>query len=59
LTQYDNVTQSLGFQARFHWIVTPGNDFYLLFGQDFDADGDGLRGTRTRGIGKIVWTHRF
>jgi hypothetical protein len=59
LTQYDNVSRSIGFQTRLHWIVQPGDDLYLIFGQDFDADGDRIRGTRTRGIGKIAWTHRF
>lgn len=59
LTQYDNVQKSLGFQIRLHWIMQPGNDLYLIVGQDFDADGDGLRGSRTSGVAKVAWTHRF
>src|SRR5690606_29073798 len=27
--QYDSVSRVLGWQARFRWIVAPGNDLYL------------------------------
>src|SRR5688572_29027421 len=29
--QYDSVSDALGWQARFRWIVRPGGDLYLVY----------------------------
>jgi hypothetical protein len=29
--QYDNVSRTLGWQSRFRWIITPGNEIYFVW----------------------------
>ena len=32
--QYDNESKAIGIQSRFQWIVTPGNEIYLVWTSD-------------------------
>ena len=43
--QYDSVSRVLGFQARFRWIVKPGNDVFFDFEADRDETGFDLAST--------------
>ncbi|HTM33363.1 MAG TPA: hypothetical protein VL263_18750, partial [Vicinamibacterales bacterium] len=63
--QYDSVSAVLGWQARFRWIVRPGNDVFFVYTHNFIDDVDPLnprRGFRTldqRTAAKAVYTKRF
>ena len=61
--QYDTVTQTLGWQARFRWIERPGNDLYIVYTHDWqDLQGVGLTHLQwldNRLATKIVYTLRF
>ena len=43
--QYDNVSESLGWQLRFRWIQRPGNDLFLVYTHNW-REFDGLEGRR-------------
>ena len=36
--QYDTQSAGIGWQARFRWIVRPGNDFYFVYIQNWLDD---------------------
>jgi hypothetical protein len=61
--QYDTVTRGLGWQARFRWIVTPGNDVFLVYTQNVVDDPlepqTRFRTLDRRGAAKVVYTKRF
>ncbi|MBI4461062.1 MAG: carbohydrate binding family 9 domain-containing protein [Acidobacteria bacterium] len=58
--QYDNVSRVLGWQSRFRWILKPGNDFYLVYAQNWeDEPMKALRTLDRRATTKFVYTHRF
>jgi Domain of unknown function (DUF5916) len=61
--QYDSVSRVLGWQSRFRWIVTPGNDVFLVYTQNLVDDPlDANARFRTldrRGAAKVVYTKRF
>ena len=63
--QYDTVSSVLGWQSRFRWILTPGNDLFVVYTHNW-IDGDdpltprrGLRTLNTRAAAKFVYTKRF
>ncbi|MGE0816850.1 MAG: DUF5916 domain-containing protein [Vicinamibacterales bacterium] len=61
--QYDSVSRGLGWQARFRWIVTPGNDVFLVYTHNLVDDPLDPRTRFTtldrRGAAKVVYTKRF
>jgi hypothetical protein len=59
--QYDSVSRVLGWQARFRWILAPGNDLYLVFQQNWLEDPTvSTFGTLDRRAAtKLSYTHRF
>ena len=63
--QYDTLSRIIGWQARFRWIVKPGNDIYFVYTQNWqDKPGDIGEESRIETIdrkaaSKIVFTHRF
>jgi hypothetical protein len=64
--QYDSVSRVLGWQARFRWILTPGNDLFVVYTHNWlDGDDDPLSPRRgpqtlnTRAAAKFVYTRRF
>jgi hypothetical protein len=57
--QYDSVSQVLGWQVRYRWIVEPGNDLYVVWFHNWQDTGDRLTTlTRTAAV-KAVYTHSF
>jgi hypothetical protein len=40
--QYDNVSEILGLFARLRWILSPGNDLYLVYTHNWQNTGPGL-----------------
>jgi hypothetical protein len=59
--QYDTQSAIIGWQARFRWIVTPGNDFYFVYIHNWlDDPVMGQTYTLDRRLSsKVVYTHRF
>lgn len=64
--QYDNVSGILGLFARLRWIVSPGNDIYLVYTHNWQNLGPGLLDrdreliTRSRGGSvKMNYAYRF
>ncbi len=60
LVQWDSVSNNVGLNSRLRYIVSPGNDIFLVFNQgylftlerDFVAQG-------TEATAKVGWTFRF
>ncbi len=68
--QYDSVSRIAGWQSRFRWILTPGNDLFIVYTHNWinlldQLDPLGIepnRGFRIqdrRGAMKFVFTHRL
>ena len=64
--QYDSVSQVVGWQARFRWILTPGNDVFIVYTQNWieavdpiDPQISRFRTLDRRTAAKIVYTKRF
>jgi len=58
--QYDSVSRVLGWQARFRWILAPGNDLYLVYQHNWlDAAATGWGTLDRRAATKVSYTHRF
>ena len=57
--QFDNVTDVLGINSRFRWIVDPGNELFVVLNQTYDRDGSSLRVTSSELTTKLGWTFRF
>ena len=59
--QYDSVSAVLGWQSRFRWIVTPGNDLYFVYTHNWLDDPllDRFATVDRRAASKFVYTHRF
>jgi Domain of unknown function (DUF5916) len=71
--QYDSVSRTLGWQARFRWILQPGNDFYFVYTQNWvscvDFDGPSQCSQYSLPVGyttlarsistKLAYTYRF
>ncbi len=60
--QYDTVSRVLGWQSRFRWILTPGNDIFVVYTQNWldltDASSRFMTLDR-RAAAKVVYTKRF
>lgn len=61
--QYDTVSGVLGWQSRFRWIVTPGNDVFVVYTHNWIEDqldpNARFRTLDRRGAAKVVYTKRF
>jgi len=59
VVQYDNVSKITGLYARFHWILKPGSDLFVVYShnwQTLEARTFTLERSATT---KINYTHRF
>jgi Domain of unknown function (DUF5916) len=59
--QYDTQSAVLGWQSRFRWILTPGDDVYVVYTQNWlDDSVTGRFSTLDRrAASKLLYTHRF
>jgi hypothetical protein len=57
--QYDSVSGLVGWQVRFRWILTPGNDVYFVTLNNWLDDTGGYRVLDRNTAAKIMVTRRF
>jgi hypothetical protein len=59
--QYDTQSRVLGWQGRFRWIVTPGNDLYVVYTHNWLEDVllDRFATESKRFASKVLYTYRF
>ncbi len=63
--QYDSVSGILGWQSRFRWILTPGNDLFVVYTHnwidrlDLEPNRGGFLTQDRRAAMKFVYTHRL
>ena len=57
--QYDTVSRLIGWQARFRWIMKPGNDLYLVYTHNWRNDSAGIQTVDRKAASKFVYTHRL
>ena len=59
--QFDTVSQVLGWQSRFRWIVRPGNDIYVVYTHNWQDDPvrDRFETQDKRFATKLLYTYRF
>ena len=58
--QYDTDSQNIGLQSRLRWILTPGNEFFIVFNQGWEQDRlDRFESAQTRFRVKFNYTFRF
>ena len=63
--QYDSVSGILGWQSRFRWILTPGNDLFVVYTHnwvdhfDLEPNRDRFFTQDRRAAMKFVYTHRL
>jgi hypothetical protein len=59
--QFDTVSRVLGWQARYRWIVRPGNDLYVVYTHNWLEDPlvDKFTTMDQRFASKVLYTHRF
>ena len=59
--QYDSVSDVIGWQSRIRWILTPGNDLFVVYTQNWidSLELDRFTTQDRRASAKFVFTHRF
>jgi len=59
--QFDTVSRVAGWQARFRWILQPGNDLYVVYTHNWLEDplADRFSTLDKRLASKILYTYRF
>ena len=59
--QYDSQSAVLGWQSRFRWILTPGNDLYIVYTHNWQDDPilDRFATLERRVASKVLYTYRF
>jgi hypothetical protein len=59
--QYDSQSAVMGWQSRFRWILTPGNDLYLVYNHNWldDRRLDRFSTMDRRLASKVLYTYRF
>lgn len=59
--QFDTVSQAIGWQSRFRWIMKPGNDLYVVYTHNWvETPLDHRFATFDQKLAsKVLYTHRF
>jgi len=59
--QYDSVTDELGWQARFRWIMRPGNDLFVVYTHNWfePLESDRFQTLERRAAMKVNYTRRI
>ena len=61
IVRYDTVSRVLGWQSRYRWILTPGNDLYVVYTHNRVDEPllDRFGTLDRRAASKVLYTHRF
>jgi hypothetical protein len=59
LTQYDNLSDSIGLNSRLRWEIESGNELFLVFNQGYEVDGSNIAPTTSQATAKLGWTFRY
>lgn len=57
--QYDNVTNSLGTNSRFIWVIDPGNTLFIVHNHNWQKFEDRFDVSETQSTIKLAYTFRF
>jgi Domain of unknown function (DUF5916) len=59
--QYDSQSAVIGWQSRFRWILTPGNDLYVVYTHNWLEDPllNRFATLDKRAASKVLYTYRF
>ena len=59
--QYDSQSAVIGWQSRFRWIITPGNDLYVVYTHNWQDQPmlDRFETLDKRLASKVLYTYRF
>jgi hypothetical protein len=57
--QYDNVTQFLGTNSRFTWVLSPGNTFFIVYNHNWQQITERFISMEDRTNIKLTYTFRF
>jgi hypothetical protein len=58
-SQYDNISESFGFLARYRWEFLPGDELLIAFGQAAVIPGTGFKAQRSLLSIRVGHTMRF
>jgi len=59
LAQYDNDSHELGVNVRLKWIVSPGNEIFLVFNEGYEVDSGRFVPRQSDLTAKAAWTLRY
>ncbi|CAN5838984.1 hypothetical protein BH23GEM6_BH23GEM6_09310 [soil metagenome] len=57
--QYDNVSNMVGLNTRFRWIIRPGSDLFLVYSHNMDRLEGQFETLQRSATTKLTYTHRF
>ena len=57
--QWDDLSDQLGINNRFRWIVSPGNDVFIVYNQNWEDYLERFRTLNSTATMKATYTHRF
>jgi hypothetical protein len=57
--QYDNLTNLVGLNSRFRWIIRPGTDVFLVYNHNWLNLPDRFASLESQATFKVTYTHRF
>ncbi|MFN3996172.1 DUF5916 domain-containing protein [Algoriphagus sp.] len=57
--QYDNITEFVGTNTRFVWVISPGNTFYVVYNHNWVNSMERLVTTESGTAVKLTYTFRF
>ncbi len=57
--QWDSLSDELGINNRFRWIVRPGNDLFIVYNHNWQDSMDRWRTLNSAATIKASFTHRF
>jgi hypothetical protein len=57
--QYDDVSDLVGLNTRFRWIVRPGSDLFIVYGHNWRSLEERYQTQGRSATTKLTYTHRF
>lgn len=57
--QYDTLSELMGLNTRFRWIIRPGSDVYLVYNHNWLREFDRFQTRQRTGTIKVTYSYRF